>query len=52
MNNSVAIVVEWENVLLCEKDRCLRMLAEIKDQINELKESALKIIFLALFLFL
>lgn len=51
MNNSVAIVVEWENVLLCEKSRCRRMLAEIRDQINGLKEISLKDDFFGTFSF-
>jgi hypothetical protein len=32
----VSVVIEWENVLLSEMDRCRRMLRELRRQILEL----------------
>ena len=42
MSTTIAIVVEWENALLCEKGRSLCMLAAIQSQIGELKEQNFK----------
>lgn len=36
----ISIILEWENVLLSEEDRCFLMLRQLKDQLMSLQRSA------------